>query len=34
VLFIEADKTLRYQDVFWVFGAVRSAGVTVTAVKL
>lgn len=34
VLFIEADKTLRYQDVFWLFGAVRSAGVTVTAVKM
>ena len=34
VLFIEADKKLRYQDVFWVFGAVRSAGVTVTAVKM
>lgn len=33
VLFIEADKTLRYQDVFWLYGAVRSAGVTVTAVK-
>ncbi|MFN0099000.1 MAG: ExbD/TolR family protein [Gemmatimonadaceae bacterium] len=34
VLFIEADKKLRYQEVFWIFGAVRSAGVTVTAVKM
>ena len=32
VLFIDAARTVRYQDVFWVYGAVRSAGVTVTAI--
>lgn len=32
ILFIDAARTVRYQDVFWVYGAVRSAGVTVTAI--
>lgn len=31
-LFLDASRTVRYQDVFWVFGAVRGAGVTVTAI--
>jgi len=31
ILFIDAARSVRYQDVFWVYGAVRSAGVTVTA---
>lgn len=32
ILFIDADRSVRYQDVFWVYGAVRGAGVTVTAI--
>ncbi len=32
ILFIDAARTVRYQDVFWVYGAVRGAGVTVTAI--
>ena len=32
ILFIDAARTVRYQDVFWVYCAVRSAGVTVTAI--
>lgn len=32
ILFIDAARTVGYQDVFWVYGAVRSAGVTVTAI--
>lgn len=32
ILFIDAARSVRYQDVFWVYGAVRSAGVTVTAI--
>lgn len=32
VLFIDDARSVRYQDVFWVYGAVRSAGVTVTAI--
>lgn len=31
VLFIDGARDVRYQDVYWVYGAVRSAGVTVTA---
>jgi len=31
-LFIDADRSLKYQEVFWIYGAVRSAGVTVTAI--
>lgn len=32
VLFIDADRSVRYQDVYWVYGLVRSAGVTATAI--
>ena len=32
ILFIDGARTVPYQDVFWVYGAVRSAGVTVTAI--
>ena|SRR5688572_11474149 len=32
VLFIDADRSVRYQDVYWAYGLVRSAGVTVTAI--
>ena len=32
ILFIEADRTVPYQDVFWAWGLVRSSGVSVTAV--
>jgi biopolymer transport protein ExbD len=31
-LYIDAARSMRYQDVFWIYGAVRSAGVTVTAI--
>ena len=31
ILFIDAARTVPYRDVFWVYGAVRGAGVTVTA---
>lgn len=32
VLFIDAARAVPYRDVFWVYGAVRSAGVRVTAI--
>jgi len=32
VLFVDAARDVSYQDVFWVFGLVRGAGVTVTAI--
>lgn len=32
VLFIDGARTVPYQDVFWVFGAVKDAGVTTTAI--
>ena len=32
VLFIDANRSVRYQDVYWAYGLVRSAGVTVTAI--
>ncbi len=32
VLFIDAARSVPYRDVFWVYGAVRSAGVRVTAI--
>jgi biopolymer transport protein ExbD len=32
VLFVDADRRVRYQDVYWAYGLVRSAGVTVTAI--
>jgi len=31
ILFIDGARDVRYQDVYWVYGAVRGAGVTVTA---
>ena len=32
ILFIDGARDVPYQDVAWVYGAVRSAGVTVTAI--
>lgn len=32
ILFIDADRRVRYQDVFWAWGLVRGAGITVTAI--
>jgi biopolymer transport protein ExbD len=32
VLFIDAARSVPYRDVFWVYGAVKSAGVLVTAI--
>ena len=32
ILFIDGARDVRYQDVFYVYGAVRGAGVTVTAI--
>jgi biopolymer transport protein ExbD len=32
VLFVDADRSVRYQDVYWAYGLVRSAGVAVTAI--
>jgi biopolymer transport protein ExbD len=32
ILFIDGARDVAYQDVAWVYGAVRSAGVTVTAI--
>lgn len=32
VLFIDADRRVAYQDVFWAWGLVRGAGITVTAI--
>jgi biopolymer transport protein ExbD len=31
ILFIDAARSVPYRDVFWVYGAVRGAGVKVTA---
>jgi biopolymer transport protein ExbD len=32
ILFIDAARSLPYQDVFWLYGAVKGAGVEVTAI--
>ena len=32
ILFIDGARTVAYQDVFWIYGAVRDAGIRVTAI--
>jgi biopolymer transport protein ExbD len=32
VLFIDGARSVPYQEVFWLYGAVKDAGVTVTAI--
>ncbi len=32
ILYIDGARTVPYQDVFWIFGAVRDAGITTTAI--
>lgn len=32
ILFIDGARSVSYQDVFWVYGAVRDAGIRVTAI--
>ncbi len=32
ILFIDGARSVAYQDVFWIYGAVRDAGIRVTAI--
>lgn len=32
ILYVDGARSVSYQDVFWIFGAVRDAGITTTAI--
>lgn len=32
ILYIDGARTVSYQDVFWIFGAVRDAGISTAAI--